>query len=581
MSGSGISRREFITAVAGTVASSCLTLPSPARAAVSRRPALSLPLTSLKPSYDVVVVGSGYGGSVMAARLAAGRSLCVLERGKEWQPADFPSNPVEAVAALRNPAAPLGLLDYHAGLDLDVLVGCGLGGTSLINANVVIAPDRDIFAAWPAAIRDAYASGGMNTYEQRVRQMLAAEAVTEQTGLRKNWLHTSTTKRRQRAGKKVQANNAAIAVNLTRYNETPNAQGVMQSLCAHCGDCVSGCRFGAKNTLDANYLPLAKQRGAEIFSRVEVDHLERLSDGRWRVHYVARPDGALPHGGSIVANTVILGAGALGTPQILLRSRAQGLPLSDKLGTRFSSNGDLLGFGYNGDIQANVLGFGKGVPSMGEQKVGPTITTIADYRGAPTVSERYLIEEGAIPSVLVDVLRPLLPALAGIPPSPPHADRISRDLLRTEARGAFNHSMLYLGIGHDSAGGRLSLDPLGNVAVSWPGILQEPFVARIRDEMKRHAATFDGLYLDFPRQWPILAGGALVTVHPLGGCPMADSIDAGVVNANGQVYDPGAGKTGVYAGLYAMDGSILPGSVGANPLLTIASLAERAAERFV
>jgi cholesterol oxidase len=159
------------------------------------------------------------------------------------------------------------------------------------------------------------------------------------------------------------------------------------------------------------------------------------------------------------------------------------------------------------------------------------------------------------------------------------SERLAKDLLYLRSDGALNHSMVYLGIGHDSASGRIQLDSNGNAQVVWPGVMQEPFVARLRAEMNAHAQAFGGKYVDYPRSSPIF-GGALTTVHPLGGCPMSDRIEDGVVNADGQVWDARAGSTTPMPNLRVVDGSTMPGSVGVNPLLTIAALAERAAERF-
>jgi cholesterol oxidase len=574
-------RRRFVAALGALGAAGVL--PTDARSAarvqaVARTP-LSRPVSQMQASYDVVVIGSGYGGAVMAARLAPGRRLAILERGREWMPADFPGALTDALAQFRSSATPLGLYDYRIGSTMDVFAGSGLGGTSLVNANVVVSADRDVFASFPAAIRQDVAAGLLDGWEARVRAMLAADQVTDADALRKHWFHRSTTDARQRQGIATSFAPLPIAVNLHKVNGTANAQGVVQALCTHCGDCVTGCRVGAKNTLDVNYLPAARAAGAEIYSRVEVDFLERLADGRWLIHTIARPDGQPAVRGQVIAGSVVLAAGALGSTQILLRSHANGLALSPALGTRFSSNGDLLGFGYNTAIQTNSAGFGLNAPLAGEARVGPTITGMADYRADPTLSQRYLIEDGAVPRALVDAARLAMPAASG-----PFADflaseRLAKDLLTLRTDGALNHSMVYLGIGHDSASGRIQLDASGNAQVVWPGVMQEPFVARLRAEMNAHAQAFGGRYVDYPRTSPIF-GGALTTVHPLGGCPMSDRIEDGVVNADGQVWNAGAGSTTPFANLRVVDGSTMPGSIGVNPLLTIAALAERAAERF-
>lgn len=575
-----IKRRHFMAAIGSLVAGASL-VPSPVRAASGPpRPPLSRAPSQLAPVYDVVVIGSGYGGAVMAARLAPGRSLAVLERGKEWSPDAFSSGLADTLAQFRTASAPLGLFDYRAGGTVDVLSGNGIGGTSLINSSVVLAPDRDIFARWPQAIQAAYASGAMDGFEARVRSMLGVDTIAEGDALRKNWFHLSTTAARKRHGAQVQARPTPIAVNLRRYQGQPNAQGVWQAACTHCGDCVTGCRIGAKNSLDVNYLPLARSGGAQIVGRIEVDWIERLPDGRWKVHYLARLENGAPFHGSVIATSVVLAAGALGSTQILLRSQARGLALSPALGSRFSTNGDLLGLAYNTKVQTNVMGFGAAPAPFGLSRVGPTITSMADYRASNTpVAQRYLIQDAAIPSALVDALRLAMPLAAPGGSDFAALQRIARDAATRRSDGALNHSMVYLGIGHDSASGKVELDAHGNARVLWPGILKEPFGQRMRAEMALHAQAFGGRYADSPRASPLF-GGVMTTVHPLGGCPMADRIEDGVVNADGQVFNPHGAAQAVYPGLRVIDGAIMPASLGANPLLTIAALAERAAERY-
>jgi choline dehydrogenase-like flavoprotein len=135
---------------------------------------LANPIGDLKDSYGVVVIGSGYGGAILAARLAQGRSLCILERGREWIPGTFPDELDEVVRQVRSELNPLGLYDYRVHDEVDVLIGCGLGGTSLINANVVIQPDNDLFdhPRWPDEIRQDRDNGNLNQYFPRVRAML-------------------------------------------------------------------------------------------------------------------------------------------------------------------------------------------------------------------------------------------------------------------------------------------------------------------------------------------------------------------------------------------------------------------------
>src|SRR5690242_1653123 len=120
---------------------------------------LSTPWEQRKPAYDFVIIGSGYGGAITAARLATANlnpkpSICILERGKEWEPGKFPETTADVVGATRLPGNPLGLYELLNYPEISVIKGSGLGGTSLINANVAIRPDREVFEQfhWPSEI---------------------------------------------------------------------------------------------------------------------------------------------------------------------------------------------------------------------------------------------------------------------------------------------------------------------------------------------------------------------------------------------------------------------------------------------
>ena len=141
---------------------------------------IATPIDRMSEEYDVVVVGSGYGGAISASRLArAGLKVCLLERGDERQPGDFAEGPLEAMREVqmdmpnRRMGTPNALFDFHVNPDISVLVGCGLGGTSLINANVAIMPDERVWLdpKWPAAIR-ADVETGIAAGVARAKEML-------------------------------------------------------------------------------------------------------------------------------------------------------------------------------------------------------------------------------------------------------------------------------------------------------------------------------------------------------------------------------------------------------------------------
>src|SRR6185436_8418720 len=145
--------------------------------------------------------------------------------------------------------------------------------------------------------------------------------------------------------------------------------------------CVTGCNHGAKNTLIMNYLPDAKNHGAEIFTEMDVRYLERDGD-RWVVHVQALDAGREKFDAPTMfvrADVVVVGGGSLGSTEILLRSKARGLPTSDRLGQGFTGNGDVLGFAFNTKQPINAIGFGHHDPE-GRAPVGPCITSVIDIR---------------------------------------------------------------------------------------------------------------------------------------------------------------------------------------------------------
>lgn len=537
----------------------------------------------LRDRYGVLVVGSGYGGSIVAARLAeAGHDVCLLERGKEWEVGDFPDEEAAVLDEVRTDHHPMGLFEYVAGEDIDIIVGSGLGGTSLINANVVIAPEASVFELdrWPRGIRQAAKSGELETYCDRVRSELAVTEDAPPGG----WPRKVDAMRQSASA--VEASFRTLPVAVSYEASKPNALGDIQPACTLCGDCVTGCNIGAKNTLMMNYLPLAKAHGAEIYCGMEAQLLLPAADEGYfvylRAHEGAGFDEKLLH-----ARIVVLAAGSLGSTAILLRSRERGLALSPKLGCAFSGNADVLGTAYNTDQQTDVLGFG----AHGDRDafpVGPTILSALDYRvGEREGAERFLIEEGAFPRALVDLTRrggPVLSVLSGQDTDAGFVDKAQeisrslRDQIGFDPAGAANHTMLYLGMGHDGSDGQIVLDRYGQPRIIWGELSERPVLRRLNDEMYKLTAALGGTYIPHPRASKTL-GENTVTVHPLGGCPMADDASEGVVDEFGEVFN--GSKEGRHRGLYVADGSILPVAVGVNPLLTISALAERIAEKLL
>jgi cholesterol oxidase len=554
---------------------------------------LSSPIEDIQAHYTVVVVGSGYGGGIAASRLSrAGQQVCLLERGKERQPGEFPETEHE-VAAEVQVDTPEGRINPHNGLydmrffdDINVLVGCGLGGTSLINANVSICPDARLFAdaRWPEALRADLETRVKDGYD-RAAEVLKPTPVPEGVKLAK-------LRAMQKSADKMHAPWRRTNLNVT-FDKLPggvNDFGVAQPPCNQCGDCVTGCNQGSKNTTLMTYLPDAVNHGAEIYTEVEVRRVSRGTDGRYAVHYRildARRESFDAPEESVTADVVILSAGTLGSTEILLRSRDAGLATSARIGEGFTGNGDVLGFAYNCDERINGIGWGHreakhlkdGEPEDG---VGPCITSVIDLRDTSDPNEGMIIEEGGLPGPIAGFLPvPLGVAadLIGVDTDQGIWDRALEEARKLASfvggayHGAIQNTQTYLVMTHETTSGRMQLEN-DRVRVSWRGIGDEPIFEKVNQRLIEVTAALGGTYVRNPL-WTEAFKHQLITVHPLGGCVMAETAATGVVNHKGQVFSGAAGSD-VHDGLYVSDGSVIPRSLGCNPLLTISALTERA-----
>ncbi|HET8711618.1 MAG TPA: GMC family oxidoreductase N-terminal domain-containing protein, partial [Spongiibacteraceae bacterium] len=353
---------------------------------------ISTPLNRIKEHYDVVVIGSGYGGGVAASRMArAGRSVCLLERGREIVPGEYPDTLEEAIADFQVNASAghvgsrTALFDFHVNAQQNVVVGCGLGGTSLINANVSLEPDTQIFddPRWPAALRQDRDTLLRAGYEHARAMLKPTPYPHSEPALKKLAANEKSAAflLGKEPGQAKEFYRPPINVNFETLPNNRNHVGVEQHPCNGCGDCVSGCNYRAKNTTLMNYLPDACNHGAEIFCQAAVRHLEKDGDG-WIVHFQQIGTGREKFDAPtlfVKADIVIVSAGTLGSIEILLRSQKNGLALSPQLGRHISGNGDILGFGYNCDDEINGIGFGA-QPVDTKNPVGPCITSIIDMR---------------------------------------------------------------------------------------------------------------------------------------------------------------------------------------------------------
>lgn len=547
---------------------------------------ISSNINEIKDSYDVVVIGSGYGGGITASRLSrAGKKVCLLERGREILPGEYPDTPLEGLREMqfdtpdKHIGSQTGLFDIHVNKEQNVLVGCGLGGTSLINANVSLEPEPLVFEdeRWPKEVREHQDTLLKEGY-RLAREMLKPTPYPETSPvLPKLEAHKAS-------AEAMGQNFYRPPINVTF--EAPeggiNHVGVEQSACTYCGDCVSGCNYSAKNTTLMNYLPDAWNHGAEIYCEVSVSHLEKVDKG-WLIHYQPIGKGREKFNAPtlfVKADLVMVSAGTLGSSEILLRSKQKGLSLSDNLGENFSGNGDILGFGYNCDQEINGIGFGTNPPDE-MTPVGPCITSIIDMRQGENWRKRMVIEEGSVPGA-IGPLMPIAMATAagligqdtdtGFVDEVKEKARVLSSVVGGPYHGATKNMQTYLIMSHDNGEGSMRLED-DRLRIDWPNVGKQENFEIGNKNLYDATKALGGEYVENPI-WTKLLKHSLISVHPLGGCVMGFDASKAVVNHKGQLFSNQEG-TEVYADLYVSDGSVIPTSLAVNPLLTISAVTER------
>ncbi len=546
---------------------------------------LSSPITNLKNKYEVVVIGSGYGGSIAASRMSrCGKQVCLLEKGKEFMPGEFPKDITHAAKEMqittkgKTSGSKNGLYEFVINDDINVFKGCGLGGTSLVNANVSIEPEARVFedAIWPGEIRN-----DLNSLKEgiaRAREMLKPNPYPEG---KNNYPVLCKTLGMRKSADDMKEPFKLLDINVN-FEDKLNHVGVKQEKCINCGDCVTGCNHTAKNTTQMNYLPDARNHGAEIFTEVDVKYLER-SGNEWLIYFEIHNSGREKFDAPLMfikADTVFISAGSLGSTEILLRSARNGLPLSGNLGKRFTGNGDVLGFGFNNDVAIHGIGLGNKAEKGKISDVGPCITSALDIRQKANLEDGMTLEEGSIPGPLRSILVSTFLSLSVLLGK--DTDSGFKDFLKEKwrevksffggpYRGALDNTQVYLVMTHDDGNGTMNLED-EHLSIRWNDVGKQKIFKKVRNKLKAATKALGGTFIQNPA-WTKLLNYDLVTVHPLGGCVMGEDSSTGVVNHKGQVFSAEGEKT-LHPGLYVMDGAIIPRPLGTNPLLTISGLAE-------
>ena len=559
--------------------------------------------------FEAVVVGSGFGGSVMAHRLAeGGLRVCLLERGKAYPPGSFPRSPYKMRENFWDPSEGLyGLYDFWSFHRIHALVASGLGGGSLIYANVLLRKDERWFVKedlqnggyeyWPITRAD------LDPHYDRVEGMMRPQRYPFD---REPYSGTSKTIAFREAAMRLglEPFHPNLAVTFANEGEEPipgepirgeqeNLHGRTRQTCRLVGECDFGCNYGSKNTLDYNYLSEAKRLGAELRTGCEVESMEPRSEagGGYAVRYVEHPAATgseVQEGGPrtrlVTADRLVLSAGAVGSTYLLLRNRSAFPRIGRALGTRFCGNGDYLTLAVKASEQAG----GGRVPRVIDPGYGPVITSAVRFAAAADGGEGrgFYLEDAGFPQHVAWMLqvfglpgplwrlvkRRFLWDWLGESADPNLSVELSDVLGNT---GLSAGVLPLLGMGRDVPDGRMRLRS-GRLDIDWNKRNTGPYLDRVREASRMMAEALGARFVHDPLKSLgriVTDLNRLITVHPLGGCPMGRDEKEGVVDSYGEVFG--------YPGLYVADGSVMPGPVGANPSLTIAALADRFAERIL
>jgi cholesterol oxidase len=516
--------------------------------------------------YDVLVIGSGFGGSVSALRLTEkGYRVGVLEAGARFTDADFPKHGADARKFLFQPALGLyGIQRIDVVNDCFILAGAGVGGGSLVYANTLYEP-LDPFYKDPAWSHITDWKAELAPYYDQAKRMLG---VTEYAGMTP--ADEVIKKVADEMGVGDTFHPTPVGVFFGGPDLPPGAEvddpffggaGPRRNTCLNCGECMTGCRHNAKNTLVKNYLYLAEQNGAVVHPLTTVTDVRPLPDGGYEV--TARWTKAKASRRTAVktfrAEQVVFAAASLGTQRLLHRLKAEGsLPrISDRLGYLTRTNSEAILWATAGDDSVDwtegvaitssfhpdehthiePVRYGKGASVMplmatvlvDELENEPRALTWAKevWKGRRSLRSLYSLNSWSRRTVVALVMQTLDNSITTVWRKRGPISYMSSQ----QGHGAPNPT--YIPVAYDA-------------------------VRRMARFMKT-SAVFGSVGEPLGRP---------LTAHFIGGCTIGDSPDNGVIDPYQRVYN--------YPGLHVADGSAISANLGVNPSLTITAQAERA-----
>jgi cholesterol oxidase len=528
-------------------------------------------------TFDIVIIGSGFGGSVSALRLAEkGYSVAVLERGKRYEDQDFAESNWQFWKYLYNPALrSFGIFQMSLLNGMLILHGAGVGGGSLGYANVLMEPEDKLFAA-PAWKDLADWKRVLAPHYQTARRMLGVATnplLTEADhNLKKmaDYLGVGETFAPTEVG-------VFFGENGQEGQEMPDpyfkGDGPPRAACQFCGGCLVGCRHNAKNTLTKNYLYLAERLGVEVRAEAQVDDIRPLppdqpDDARYELQYFNPTRLLGKRRKTIRARQVIVAAGVMGTLKLLFRCRevTGSLPqISSRLGHQVRTNSEAI---TGATAYRNEVDYSNGIAISSIFQADP-VTRIEPVR--------YPAKSGLIRLLAWPLIESDRPALQRFAQLLGRLISRPRDMFASllQPQWAERTTILLVMQTEDNMV-NLRLGRNGWTLFRRGLVFEKgqkgsiPAKIEIGHTITRLLATL--MYGAPVGSVAETLFGMPTTAHMMGGCPIGRSADDGVIGMDFQVFN--------YPGLYVIDGSVMPANPGINPSLTITALAEFAASQF-